>query len=77
MISRTILLGLMLVVFPLMFIWHTELFMLSLVRGGVHEFTNGWISSSPVRTYHLFMYLLLTINLVGAYQLIKLGEKKR
>lgn len=78
MISSRVVLGLMLVMFPLMFIWHTELLMLMISRTGVeYSFTNGWFEMNLLRAYHLYMYLLLFVNFVGAYQIITTKEKIR
>jgi len=67
-----ILMAILLIAAPLMFIWHTELFMLALQIGIEGEFTNGWIKHNPIQIYHLYMYVLVFVNGLGTVMLLKL-----
>lgn len=75
-IGTMIMIALLNVMFMIAFVWHAELYMVTLVVDSLTEFTNGFWNSEPVKVYHVWMVLMFIMGASASYHLIRLAVKK-
>ncbi len=64
-----LLLALSLVIMPILYTWHIELYYNSLIYPV--QMTNGFTVIDGARMYHILMYMLFSINFITAYYLLR------
>jgi hypothetical protein len=72
MIKKNFFLALLLIIMPILYTWHIELYYNSLIYPV--QMTNGFIILDGSKMYHFLMYCLFTINFIIAYKILKIDE---
>jgi hypothetical protein len=72
MIKKNYFIALMLIIIPIFYTWHIELYYNSLTYPV--QLTNGFMIIDGSKMYHFLMYCLFTINFICAYKILALNE---